>query len=73
MLKKLKFKQSQFVLKVLEGVSPTSAYRNAYNTQNMSQKTIWEESSRLRRHSKVAVRIIELEVEKEARRRMQAL
>ena len=39
----------------------------------MSQKPIWEESARLRRHPKVAVRIIELEVEKEARRRMQAL
>ena len=39
----------------------------------MSQKTIWEEASRLRRHPKVAARIMELEAEKEARRRMQAL
>ena len=73
MSKKLTFKQSQFISKVLEGTSQTSAYRNAYNTQNMSQKTIWEEASRLRRHPKVAARIIELETEKEARRRMQAL
>ena len=73
MSKKLTFKQSQFISKVLEGTSQTSAYRNAYNTQNMSQKTIWEEASRLRRHPKVAARIMELEAEKEARRRMQAL
>ena len=39
----------------------------------MSQKTIWEEASRLRRRPKVAASIIELEAEKEARRRMQAL
>ena len=73
MSKKLTFKQSQFISKVLEGTSQTSAYRNAYNTQNMSQKTIWEEASRLRKHPKVAARIIELEAEKGARRRMQAL
>ena len=34
---------------------------------------MWEETSRLRKHLKVAARIIELEAEKEARRRMQAL
>jgi hypothetical protein len=39
----------------------------------MAPKTVWEESSRLRKHPKVAARIIELEAEKEARRRMQAL
>ena len=39
----------------------------------MSQKTVWEESSRLRKHPKVAARILELEAEKDARRRMQAL
>ena len=39
----------------------------------MSQKTIWEEASRLRRHPKVAARIIELEAEKAHRQRIQAL
>ena len=39
----------------------------------MASKTIWEESSRLRKHHKVPTRIKELEAEKEARRRMQAL
>ena len=66
-------KQNEFVVEIAEGASQTSAYRSAYNTQNMSQKMIWEEASRLRRHPKVAARIMELEAEKEARRRMQAL
>ena len=69
----LTVKQNEFVAEIAEGASQTSAYRSAYNTQNMSQKTIWEEASRLRSHPKVAARIEELEAEKEARRRMQAL
>ena len=69
----LTVKQNEFVIEIAGGASQTSAYRSAYNTQNMSQKTIWEEASRLRRHPKVAARIIELEAEKEARQRMQAL
>ena len=60
-------------MEVLEGIGQTTAHNSAYNAQNMSQKTIWEEASRLTRHPKVAARIIELEAEKEARRRMQAL
>ena len=39
----------------------------------MSDKTVWEEASRLRRHPKVSTRILELEKEKEARRRLQAV
>ena len=69
----LTLKQNKYSEKLAAGFNQTAAYRNAYNTQNMSQKTVWEESSRLRRHPKVAARIIELEAEKEARRRMQAL
>ena len=69
----LTVKQNEFVIEIAGGASQSSAYRSAYNTQNMSQKTIWEEASRLRRHPKVAARIMELEAEKEARRRMQAL
>ena len=66
-------KQKKFTEVFVNGTSQSQAYRTAYYTQNMSQKTVWEESSRLRKHPKVAARIIELEVEKEARRRMQAL
>jgi hypothetical protein len=66
-------KQIKFVEKVSEGGSQSNAYRKAYDTSQMAPKTVWEESSRLRKHPKVAARIIELEAEKEARRRMQAL
>jgi len=66
-------KQMKFVEEVSEGGSQSNAYRKAYDTSQMAPKTIWEEASRLRRHPKVAARIVELEAEKEARRRMQAL
>ena len=66
-------KQMKFVEEISEGGSQSNAYRKAYDTSQMAPKTIWEEASRLRRHPKVAARIEELEAEKEARRRMQAL
>ena len=66
-------KQENFVELLTQGTSQTSAYRGAYDTQNMSDKTVWEEASRLRRHPKVSTRILELEEEKEARRRLQAV
>ena len=66
-------KQENFVELLTKGSSQTSAYRGAYETQNMSDKTVWEEASRLRRHPKVSTRILQLEEEKEARRRLQAV
>ena len=66
-------KQMKFVEEIGKGGSQSNAYRKAYDTSQMAPKTIWEEASRLRRHPKVAARIMELEAEKEARRRMQAL
>ena len=66
-------KQENFIELLSQGTSQTSAYRGSYNTQNMSDKTVWEEASRLRRHPKVSARILELENEKEARRRLQAV
>ena len=66
-------KQMKFVEEIGKGGSQSNAYRKAYDTSQMAPKTIWEEASRLRRHPKVAARIEELEAEKEARRRMQAL
>lgn len=53
-------KQEQFVLNVLEGMSQAEAYRSAYNTKKMSDKTIWENASRLMANSKVAARLAEL-------------
>ena len=66
-------KQTKFVDEVSKGGSQSSAYRKAYDTSRMASKTVWEESSRLRKHPKVAARIFELEAEKEARQRVQAL
>ena len=66
-------KQENFVELLAQGTSQTSAYKGAYDTKNMSNKTVWEEASRLRRHPKVSARILELENEKEARRRLQAV
>ena len=66
-------KQNEFAQHVSDGLSQTKAYRSAYSSDNMAPKTVWEESSRLRRHPKVAARIIELEAEKAHRQRIQAL
>ena len=66
-------KQLKFAHAVSQGNSQSSAYRGAYDTLQMSPKTIWEASSRLRKNPKVAARILELETEKEARLRMQML
>ena len=66
-------KQTKFINEVSEGSSQSSAYRKAYDTTRMTPKTVWEESSRLRKHPKVSARIVELEAEKEARQRVQAL
>tara|TARA_B100000963_G_scaffold265626_1_gene233831 strand:+ start:253 stop:453 length:201 start_codon:yes stop_codon:yes gene_type:complete len=62
-------KEENFVELLTQGTSQASAYRGAYETQNMSDKTVWEEASRLRRHPKVSTRILELDKEKKARRR----
>ena len=68
----LTMKQLKYADAVSEGNSQSSAYREAYDTLQMAPKTIWEASSRLRKNPKVAARILELEIEKEARQRMQA-
>ena len=59
-------KQENFVELLTQGSSQSSAYKGAYDTQNMSDKSVWEEASRLRRHPKVSTRILQLEKEKEA-------
>ena len=66
-------KQNEFAQHVSDGLSQNKAYRSAYSSDNMAPKTVWEESSRLRRHPKVAARIIQLEAEKAHRQRIQAL
>ena len=66
-------KQENFVELLAKGTSQSAAYKGSYDTQKMSDKTVWEEASRLRKHPKVSTRILELEEEKAARRRLQAV
>ncbi len=53
-------KQELFVQKIIEGYSQADAYRSAYNTKRMSDKTVWENASRLMADSKVTARVKEL-------------
>lgn len=53
-------KQEAFVNAIIEGKSQADAYRSAYSTKNMSNKTIWENASRLMADSKVKARVQEL-------------
>lgn len=41
-------------------MSQSDAYRSAYSTKNMSDKTVWESASRLMSDSKVSTRLKEL-------------
>ena len=60
-------KQEVFVQGIIKGLSQADAYREAYNTQRMSDKTIHEAASRLMADSKVSARVQELreQVDKE--------
>ena len=53
-------KQETFVQGIIEGKSQAEAYRSAYNTKKMADKTIWENASRLMADSKVTARIAEI-------------
>ena len=56
-------KQERFAVFVVELESVTAAYRAAYDTSGMSDKTVHEEASRLRKNPKVAARIAEVQSE----------
>ncbi|MBQ5655936.1 MAG: terminase small subunit [Bacteroidaceae bacterium] len=53
-------KQEVFVQNLVTGMSQADAYRSAYSTKNMSDKTIHEAASRLVSDSKVSARLSEL-------------
>ena len=53
-------KQEKFVQSLIQGMSQADAYRSAYATKNMSDKTIHEAASRLVADSKVSARLSEL-------------
>ena len=56
-------KQEQFVQNIIQGMSQADAYRNAYNTKNMSDNAIYVNASKLAADDKVALRIKELREE----------
>ena len=53
-------KRELFAQKIVEGMSQADAYRSAYSCEKMSDKTIWENASRLMADSKVLARVNEL-------------
>lgn len=54
-------KQEKFAQAIaLEGMNQSDAYRSAYSCARMTDKTIWENASRLMADSKVTARINEL-------------
>ena len=53
-------KQEQFAQNIIKGMSQADAYRSAYSTSKMADKTIHENASRLANDSKVRARIDEL-------------
>ena len=59
-MSKLTQKQETFVLKYFECGNATEAYKYAYSTKAKSEKSIWENASKLLNSTKVAPRLQEL-------------
>jgi len=53
-------KQENFCLAYIKTGNASEAYRQSYNAEKMSEKQIWEESSKLNSNPKVAQRVQEL-------------
>lgn len=53
-------KQEKFVQCIIEGMSQADAYRAAYDSKNMADKTVWEKASALMKNGKVAARLQEI-------------
>ena len=53
-------KQEAFVQNILQGMSQADAYRSAYNTKKMTDKSVWEKASELASNVKVTERLKEL-------------
>ncbi len=54
-------KQEKFVRNLIQGMSQREAYKNSYDAENMSDKTIDEEACRLFNDSKISARYKELQ------------
>lgn len=53
-------KQEQFVKSIIDGMNQADAYRSAYDTSRMADKTVHEKASRLMSDDKVRARLQEL-------------
>jgi phage terminase small subunit len=53
-------KQEQFVKNIIDGMSQADAYRSAYDTKRMADKTIHEKASRLMADGKIRARLTEI-------------
>ena len=53
-------KQEKFVQGIIDGMSQVDAYRSAYDTSRMSDKTVYEKASRMMSDDKIRARLEEL-------------
>jgi phage terminase small subunit len=53
-------KQEDFAKRIAEGMNQSDAYRSAYNTSRMTDKSVWEKASELAKDVKVTARVKEL-------------
>ena len=65
-------KQERFAHLVSDGQNFSAAYREVYDTSDMSQPSVWREAHRLSRNDKVAMRIAELVAARQEEERLQA-
>lgn len=56
-------KQENFCINIINGMTQADAYRNAYPGTKMSDKTIYEQSSKMMNNPKIYTRIKELREE----------
>jgi phage terminase small subunit len=60
---KLTAKQEAFAQSIANGDDQATAYRTAYDAQNMKDETVYSNASRLMNNSKVAARVAELKAQ----------
>lgn len=73
MKNKLTIKQETFIQNIINGMTQRDAYKNAYNTKNMKDKTIDENACRLFNDSKIVARYEELKKKLEDKAIMSAI
>ena len=56
-------KQERFAQNIVDGMTQTAAYEDAYSAEGMSKNAIYVEASKLAKHPKVALRIQQLKDE----------